>query len=161
VQFGGVDDTFFYATMFAQGVMAAVGGPVLGLLIARWLPRRGVAPISVVLVVLVTILMQGLFEWTRVWRVVWPWTHFYGPMGVAGDGDRFVVMTGSPLLYNGYLVALCTLGLVLALLRDPDADRRGLLRVAGAVTVVAVVLLVLTILGGYDRTLVNPLPSGR
>ena len=161
VQFGGVDDGFFYATMFAQGVMAAVGGPILGLLIGRWLPRRGVAPVAVVLMVLVTIVMQGLFESTRPWRVVWPWTHFYGPMGVDGDSDRFVVMTGSPLLYVGYLVALCALGLLVALLRDPDADRRALLRVTGGVAALALLLLVLTILGGYDHTLVNPLSSGR
>lgn len=161
VQFGGVEDGFFYATMFAQGVMAAVGGPILGLLIGRWLPRRGVAPVAVVLMVLVTIVMQGLFEWTRTWRVVWPWTHFYGPMGVVEDSDRFLVLTGSPLLYVGYLVALCTLGLLLALLRDRDADRRPLARAAGIVAAVALVLLVLTISGGYDHTLVNPLPAGR
>jgi hypothetical protein len=159
VQFGGVDDGFFFATMFAQGVMAAVGGPVLGLLIGRWLPRRGVAPVAVVLIVLVTIVMQGLFESTRSWRVVWPWTHFYGPMGAAEDADRFVVLTGSPYVYVAYLAALCVLGLLLALLRDPDADRRRLARVAGAVAAVALALLVLTIVGGYDQTLVNPLSS--
>jgi len=161
VQFGGVDDSYIYATMFAQGVMAAVGGPLLGLMIGRWLPRRGVAPVVMVLMVLVTIVMQGIFEWTRSWRVVWPWTHFYGAMGVPGDSDRFMVLTGSPFLYVGYLVALCALGLLIALLRDPEADRRGLVRATVAVAAAAVVLLVLTIVGGYDHTLVNPLSSGR
>ena len=31
-----------YAVLFTQGVIPAVGGPMLGLVLARWLPQRGV-----------------------------------------------------------------------------------------------------------------------
>jgi len=161
VPFGPVDDGFVYATLFAQGVMASVGGPILGLVIGRWVPKRGAAPVAVVLMVLVTILMQGIFELNRSWREVWPWTHFYGPFGVEGDPDRALVLTGSPYLYVGYLAALCAIGVLVAMLRDNESDRRGLLRLLAAVGVVALALLALTITGGYDDTLVNPLPSGR
>lgn len=160
VPFGPVTDTFIYATIFAQGVMAAVGGPILGLVIGRWVPRRGAAPVAVVLMVLVTIVMQGIFEFSRFWREVWPWTHFYGPMGIDGDPNRALVLTGSPYLYVGYLAALCAIGVLVAMLRDEEADRRGLLRVLSIVGLVAVLLLVLSITGGFDDTLVNPLPSG-
>jgi len=161
VPFGPVDDGFVYATVFAQGVMASVGGPILGLVIGRWISKRGAAPVAVVLMVLVTILMQGLFEFNRSWREVWPWTHFYGPFGGDGDPDRALVLTGSPYLYVGYLAALCIIGVLVAMLRDDESDRRGLLRLLAVVGVAAVVLVVFTITGGYDDTLVNPLPSGR
>jgi hypothetical protein len=161
VPFGPVTDGYVYATIFAQGVMASVGGPVLGLVIGRWIPRRGAAPVAVVVMVLVTIVMQGIFELNRSWREVWPWTHFYGPFGTGGDLDRALVLTGSPYLYVGYLAVLCVIGVLVAMLRDDESDRRGLFRLLVVVGVVAVVLVVLTITGGYDETLVNPLPSGR
>lgn len=161
VPFGSVTDGYVYATLFAQGVMASLGGPVLGLVIGRWIPRRGAAPVAVVVMVLVTIVMQGIFEFNRSWREVWPWTHFYGPFGTEGDPDRALVLTGSPYLYVGYLAVLCVIGVLVAMLRDDESDRRGLLRLLAVVGVVAVVLVVLTITGGYDETMVNPLPSGR
>lgn len=161
VPFGGVSDSYVYAVVFAQGVMAAVGGPILGLMIGRWLPRRGVTPIAVVVTVLVTIVMQGLFESTRYWREIWPWTHFYGPMGIKGDPDRALVMTGSPYWYIAYLAALCVVGFLIALLKDDEAPSRRLVRAVAGAGVVAAVLCVLTITGGYDEEQVNPVPSAR
>ena len=159
VPFGPVEDSYVYAVMFAQGVMASVGGPILGLVLARWVPRRGVAPVAVVVLVLVTILMQGLFEVTRSWREVWPWTHFYGPIGVEGDPDRAIVMPGSPYWYIAYQTTLCALGVLVALLRDDESERRRLARATGVVGVLAVVLLAVTITGGFEQTLVNPVAT--
>lgn len=161
VPFGPVGDGFLYATMFAQGVMSCIGGPLLGLVIGRWLPKRGVAPVALVLMVLVTILMQGLFEFTRAWRVVWPWTHFHSPIGVEGDPNRWAVLPGSPYWYVGYQAALCVIGVLVAMLRDPESERRGVVRAVLIAVVVALGLLTLTMIGGYDETLYNPLPSGR
>lgn len=159
VPFGDVSDTFVYMVMFDEGVLAAVGGPLLGLVIARWIPRRGAAPVAVVLMVLVTILMQGIFEATEQWRQVWPWTHFYGPVGVEGDPDRWVVLTGSPYWYAAYLVALCVIGVLVALYRDEESPRGRLRTVILLAVGVAAVLCVLAMAGGYDETLVNPLPG--
>jgi hypothetical protein len=161
IPFAGMSDAYVYAVLFAQGVMAALGGPVLGLVIGRWWPRRGAAPVAVVVLVLVTILMQGLFASTRVWREIWPWTHFFGPVGVPGDANRTLILTGSPFWYVAYLAALCVIGVLVALLRDDEAPRRGLVRVLAGTGVVAVILCVLTITGGYDETQVNPLPSAQ
>jgi hypothetical protein len=161
IPFGPVDDSFIYATMFAQGVMSCIGGPLLGLVIGRWLPQRGVAPVAVVLVVLVTILMQGLFDFNERWREIWPWVHFHGPTGIDGDPDRWSVLTGSPYWYIGYQAALCVIGVLVAMLRDAESDRRRLVQALAVVGVVALALLALTITGGYDEVLHNPLPSGR
>ncbi|MGN0065198.1 MAG: hypothetical protein ACI379_13250, partial [Nocardioides sp.] len=81
VPFGPLSDAHVLTVMFALSVVPALGGPLLGLLVARWLPRRGATPVAVVLLVIVTILLQGNFEQTWRWHVVWPWTYWYGPLG--------------------------------------------------------------------------------
>jgi hypothetical protein len=91
--FGGVSDGWAYANLIALGLIPSLGGPVLGLLLARWVPRRGAAPLFAVLVVAETIIMQGLFEPLRYARLVAPWTYFTGPYGVPGDADRIMILT--------------------------------------------------------------------
>ena len=157
--FGPADDGFVLATMFAQGVMSCIGGPLLGLLLARWFPRRGIAPVAAVVLVLVTILLQGLFEITRAWREIWPWTHFHGPLGVSDDPDRWAVLPGSPYWYIGYLVALCVLAVFVAMYRDEESDRTRLRSIILGTLAVAAVLVALTMLGGVDGTVVSHVPS--
>ena len=157
--FGPVTETFVYASMFLQGVMACIGGPILGLVIGRWLPRRGVAPVLSVVVVLVTMVMQPLFTWAEQWRQVWVWVHYYAASGVEGDGDRAVALTGSPYLHIGYLALLCVLGVLVAMYRDAEADRNGLRTLILGVAGAAAVVCVLAMLGGLDERLPNPVPS--
>ena len=159
IPFGPVGDGFVYAGMFVEGVMACIGGPVLGLVIGRWLPGRGVAPVVAVVLVPVTIVMQPLFESVERWRVFWVWVHFYGPVGVDGDADRAAILTGSPYLHIAYLAALCVLGVLVALHRDPESDRSRLRTAILGVVAVAAVLAVLSMLGGEDERVPNPIPS--
>ena len=157
--FGPATETFIYAGMFIEGVVACVGGPLLGLVIGRWLPRRGVAPVLSVVVVLVTMVMQPLFTWAEQWRQVWVWVHYYAPEGVEGDGDRAVALTGSPYLHIGYLALLCALGVLVAMYRDTEADRTRLRTLIFGVAGVAAVVCVLAMFGGLDERLPNPIPS--
>ncbi|MFG1813841.1 hypothetical protein ACGFIF_08765 [Kribbella sp. NPDC049174] len=157
--FGGIEDGWVVANLIALGVMPALGGPVLGLLIGRWLPRRGVAPLFAVLLVAETIIMQGLFEPLRYIRLVAPWTYFAGPYGVDGDADRMMVLTGSPQWYCVYLLVLCALGVVLALLHDRERPRGQLLVALGVIVALAVVTAVLAITTGVPEVMINPLPS--
>jgi hypothetical protein len=41
--FGEVGDGWVYAMLFALGTLSALGGPILGLIVGRWLPFRGAA----------------------------------------------------------------------------------------------------------------------
>lgn len=159
VPFGSMTDTFVFASMFAEGVTGAVGGPLLGLVIARWWPRRWVAPVVSVVVVLVTMVMQPLFDWAASWRHVWVWVHFYGAGGTDADPDRAVRFSGSPYLYIAYLFTLCALGVLVALYRDPEVDRHRLRAQILAVALLAAVLSGLAMAVGPDETLVNPLSS--
>jgi hypothetical protein len=157
--FGEHSELDFYAAMFAEGVTPAVGGPLLGLVIARWLPGRGIAPLLAVVVVIVTVVMQPLFEWAERPRLAWVWTHFYGLGGIEGDSERMVALSGSPYFYIGYQVTLCVLAVLVAMYRDPEGDRAGLRRRIVAVIAAAAVLCSLAVLVGPDTAEPSPVPS--
>jgi hypothetical protein len=159
VPFGEVGDAWVYAVLLSLGTLPAVGGPVLGLVVGRWLHFRGAGLVSAVLLVLGTVVMQGLVEPLRFVRVFWPWTYFGGPYGTDGDAERWLILTGSPAWYAAYLVALCVLGVLVAVLHDREVDRTRLLPALGVVAGAAVVLGVLAMTQGVQSTMVNPLPS--
>jgi hypothetical protein len=159
IPFGGVDDGWVYAVLFALGAISAAGGPILGLVVGRWLHFRGGAAVSVVLLVMVTIVMQGLIVPLRFIRVVTPWTYFGGPYGVEDDPDRWIIMTGSPQWYCAYLIALCVAGVIVAMLHDREQPRQRLVRALVGVGVVAAVCCLLAMTQGVQETMVNPISS--
>jgi hypothetical protein len=157
----GVSNLFIYAEMFGDGVMCALGGPLLGLLLARYLPKRGVAAIASVLLVLVTIMLQGNFAGGQPYRVFWFWTYFIGQLGWGADADgsiHFKTAPGNPFIWVLYLLVVCALGVVVAVFHDPESDRIRLRKVALGLGGLALVLGVLTVYVGYTDVLVNPVP---
>lgn len=151
----GVTSTFVFAEMFGDGVLCAVGGPLLGLLLARYLPRRGVAAVASILLVIVTILLQGgLVGGDQPYRVLWFWTYFLSQGGDGGEW-HFTTYPGNPYLWVLYLVALCALGLVVAVRHDPESDRATLDKVAIGLVVLALALGVLTMTVGFTDGVMN------
>lgn len=159
IPFGEVGDGWSYAVLFALGALPCAGGPILGLVIGRWLPFRGAGAISAVVLILVTIVMQGMIEPLRFVRVVMPWTYFGGPYGIEGDPERHLIFTGSPAWYSAYLVALCALGVLVAVLHDAEQPRQRVIRAVAVVGALAVVLCLLAMTTGVQEVLVNPLPT--
>jgi hypothetical protein len=157
--FGGVGDGWAYGVMFSLGVVSCVGGPVIGLLLARWFPRRGVAVVTAVLLVIAVMVMQGNIESLRYVRVVMPFTWFGNLFGTAGDPDRMVILTGSPLWYSAYLLGLCVLGVLVALYRDRERPRGRLRRTIWVTLAVTVLLCGLAMTQGVQETMVNPVPT--
>jgi hypothetical protein len=157
VPFGPISNGYVFVVMFALGVVPAASGPILGLVIARWVPRRGVTALAAVVVVLVTILLQGNFMSTWHWRVVWPWTGWYGPFGWNTGSGHWLGLPGSPQMWLVYLLAVCALGVLAAVYHDPEADRATLRKVIAGVLVVAVVAVVLTMTLGVHEALYNPI----
>ena len=158
----GVSDAFVHAEMFGDGVICAVGGPLLGLLLARYLPRRGVAAVASVLLVLVTILLQGgLVGGEQPYRVFWFWTYFLDP---AAEGEPRVAPLQAPCPATrssgcSTCWSLCALGLVVAVRHDPESDRATLDKVAIGLGALAVVLGVLTMTVGYTESSRQPRTS--
>ena len=159
----GVSAAFVAAQGFGNGVIAAVGGPILGLVLARYISRRGVAVIAAVVMVVITMLLQGNFAGGQPYRVWWVWTYFVGQVSQGWPSDpeavwHMATAPGNPFIWLGYLAVLCALGVVLAALHDRDASRTTLARVALALVAAALVLGVLTMTVGFTDVAMNPLP---
>jgi hypothetical protein len=152
----GISDAFVHAQQFGDGVVCAVGGPILGLVLARYVPRRGVAPVASVLLVIATILLQGsLVGGDQPYRVFWVWTYFLTQRSV-DDVWHIGTLPGNPFIWVLYLLVLCALGVVMAVRHDPESDRAALTRAALGLTALAVVLGVLTMTVGFTDAVISP-----
>jgi hypothetical protein len=152
----GISSAFVHAEQLGDGVVCAVGGPILGLVLARYLPRRGVAAVASVLLVIATILLQGsLVGGEQPYRVFWVWTYFLTQRSADGVW-HMGTLPGNPFIWVLYLVALCALGIVVAVRHDPDSDRVALTRVALALSALVLVLGVLTMTVGFTEAATNP-----
>jgi hypothetical protein len=152
----GISSAFVHAEQFGDGVVCAVGGPILGLVLARYLPRRGAAAVASVLLVIATILLQGsLVGGEQPYRVFWVWTYFLTQRSIDGVW-HMGTLPGNPFIWVLYLVALCALGLVVAVRHDPDSDRVALTRVALALSALVVVLGGLTMTVGFTEAVTSP-----
>jgi hypothetical protein len=156
----GISSAFVHAEQFGDGVVCAVGGPILGLVLARYLPRRGTAPVASVLLVMATILLQGsLVGGDQPYRVFWFWTYFLTQRSV--DGVWHIgTLPGNPFIWVLYLLALCALGVVLAVRHDLESDRVALTKVALGLSVLVVVLGVLTMTVGFTEAVISPQVCG-
>jgi hypothetical protein len=122
------------AALVAMGPVAALGGPLLGVAVARWAPFRGSALLGVVTLVFLTAVPS---ESPSPWRVLSAWPILVNEY-VDEDGGPIVrsslVPGVEPIWVLGFLLCLCGLAVVAALLRDAE-HRRGLLGAGAALTV--------------------------
>ena len=137
----------------AAAVVAAYGGPVLGVVVGRWLRWSGAPLVVAVLLVALTIVGSGLIEAVRPFRQVMPWTSWYGGDNGAG-ADLYY--PGNPRWWLLYTICLCLLAVVAALLHDRELPRRRLQVAAAVLLVVAVATCVASITTGPQQTQVSP-----
>ena len=157
VPFGPVSDGYVFVVMFALGVVPARRRPdprppdrPLGAPPGRRSSRSGPAragddPDA-----------GQLPASTWHWRVVWPWTYWYGPVGWDTGTGHWAVLPGSPQLWVVYLLAVCALGVLAAIYHDPESDSVRLRMLIAGVVVVAAVALTLTMTLGVGETVYNP-----
>ncbi len=151
-----MSDAWVAAVWLALGAVSCLGGPILGVVVARRSDRAAAPIVTTVGLVVAVIVFQGLFEPLRRVRVVLPWTYWGGPFGIDGDPQRSLVLSGAPGWWLVYLVVLCVIGAVVAVRSDPDArSPRGRVALLGLV-VVAVVSAALAMWTGTPETLVSP-----
>jgi hypothetical protein len=114
------------AWQLAQGPIMLLGGGLLGLLAARLLPAWVAGPLALILGVAWVGTFSASFGLTMLAPVI-EWIEYH-------EDSRVVVEPGSLAWHNAYLLGLCGLGLVAALLTLPG--RRRALLVAGSLLVV-------------------------
>jgi hypothetical protein len=132
------------ATLVAMGPVAALGGPLLGVAVARWAPFRGSALIGVVTLVFLTALPS---EEASPGRLLSAWPVLVDEY--VDDGGGAIVRSSfvpgvEPVWALAYLLCLCGLAVVAALLRDPE-HRRPLLGAGAVLGVGAVACFLLAV----------------
>jgi hypothetical protein len=140
------------AVLVGQIVMPALGGPLLGVALGRWVRFPGAAFVLFLLlygwVSLVTIVSMSHPDsaLVAVLRLFAPFAFFTSTENGAG----VTAWRGSPWFFIGWQLALCAIAVLVALLRGAEGHVRS--RIIGTLTiaaVAAVILLVLAATGGF------------
>jgi hypothetical protein len=133
--FGYEPDLTILAILLADAVLASLGGPLLGVAVARWAPFRGSALLGMVLLLFIVMSASSL---PAPWFAIAPWAIFWNEHLEGGVYQSSWVPTSvSPVWYCGYLACLCGLAVVAALARD-RGHRRRLLVIAGVLASVGI-----------------------
>jgi hypothetical protein len=133
-------------------LLAALGGPLLGIAVARWW-RWPMAGTVVAIVLVAWCVTTNLFT-TDVPRTVF---HLAGPftlMVTGADSEQAFRQAGSWPWHLAYIASLCALAALAALLHGATGRRRTLILRAGwSVAGLAVVLLLVSALTGPEGVL--------
>jgi hypothetical protein len=166
-EYAGYDAFDRFLITLVIPVVACVGGPLLGVVVGRWLRFRGAALLAVVVVCLwsstcayISQDLEGASLTSRLLHLLTPYTSFLETNSNGGAPTLVTSFTGSPFWFLVWTVALCGLAATAALLRGADgAVRRTVLGWFAGSAVVAVVALVLGVTTGA-QTLVQYTPDG-
>ena len=144
------------AVLVGQIVIPALGGPLLGVALGRWVRFPGAAFVLFLLIYgwvsLVTILTMSHASsaLVAVLRLFAGFTFF----ALHSDAGGVTAWRGSPWFFLGWQLALCAIAVLVALLRGAEGRvRTRIIRALGIAGVAALILLVLAALGGFTYPL--------
>lgn len=168
--YGTLSRADVWAVILGNTVVAALGGTLLGIAAGRWWHFRGSAAALVLGVVIWCFGIFGAFsaegvppEWTRWFRLLAPVNYFSNPApGVPGQNGLAGsdILTGSPWWYLVWLLTLCGLAAIAALLKGSEGTtRRRLVRLGAAALVVSALTYGLAAAGGNSHV-VRTYPDG-
>jgi hypothetical protein len=153
------------AIVLSMAAVAAAGGPLLGIMSARWLRFPGAVVVPVVAVSAWSIVGNG---WTAnnqdslgwlVVRLFSPFA-FFTTLDTDGGQHRLESWRGNPWFFLLWVVLLCAFAVVVALLKGSEGAVRASLRKALLVTVVlALAALALAVVTGPDHASISS-PTG-
>ena len=143
--FGDYPAVDMLAMLLAMGPVATLGGPLLGVAVARWAPFRGSALLGVIVLVVATAMPASDSHGSDV-RMASAWPVLEDERVVDGKIVSTTIVPGiEPVWVLGWVVCLCGLAVVAALLKDPGHRRALLVTGAGLlVSAVACYLLALS-----------------
>ena len=145
------------AVLVGQIVVPALGGPLLGVALGRWVRFPGAAFVLFLIlygwVSLVTILSMSHQDSTpvTVLRLFAPFA-FFTYTGNAAPQAPITAWRGSPWFFLGWQLALCAIAVLVALLRGAEGRTRSrIIRALGIAGAAAAIMLVLAALGGFTH----------
>jgi hypothetical protein len=162
--YGTLSRADVWATVIGNTVVACVGGTLLGVAAGRWWHFRGSSVVTVLSVTVWSMGVLGIFSaagsgsaWNR-------WVRLFTPVGLfssaAPDGNGVDTLTGSPWWYLAWLVTLCALAAIAALLKGSEGrTRRRLVRLGAAALAVSALTYGLAAAGGNSQP-VRTFPDG-
>jgi hypothetical protein len=144
-------------------LLASIGGPLLGVAAARWWRFPGAPAVLFIVVLLVVMTSMGFYveapssRWMTALRMITPFTQF---TSAETHNTELHSWLGSPWPYAGWLVCLCVLAVLGALLKGAEgAARQRILRAGLVVGLVGLVFVVLATALGPDYSTLHT-PSG-
>jgi hypothetical protein len=144
------------AVLVGQIVVPALGGPLLGVALGRWVRFPGAAFVLFLVlygwVSLVTILSMSHANsaFVAVLRLFAPFAFFTDQADFGG----VTAWRGSPWFFIGWQLALCAIAILVALLRGAEGRTRSrIIRALGIAGATALILLALAALGGFTHPL--------
>jgi hypothetical protein len=146
------------AIILGQTAVASLGGPLLGIAAARWFRFPGAIVVAPLAVLTWTVVTNG---WTAnnqnstgwlVARLFSPFAFFHTLDTDAGKPHAVESWRGEPWFFLVWLVLLCVLAAVVAMLRGSEGVARDRLRrVLGGVVVLALAGFALAVVTGPDH----------
>jgi hypothetical protein len=150
-----------FAILASELAVSALGGPLLGIAVARWVRSFWVLPALLIFVYVwvslanaLTVKHESSFAFVLL-RMLTPYAYFLshhpGSLGIE-------TWRGSPWFFLGWQLCLCALCVTAALLRDATAAfRQHLLAAVIVITAIAVAMYVLAATGGLGHAVIlNP-----
>ena len=154
--FGPFSPSARIAVLVGQIVMPALGGPLLGVALGRWVRFPGAAFVLFLVIFgwveLVTIpaLSHPDSAPLTVLRLFSPFAFFT----LRADAGGVTAFRGSPWFFIGWQLALCAIAVLVALLRGAEGRvRTRIVRSLGVAGVAALILLVLAATGGFTHAI--------
>jgi hypothetical protein len=145
------------AVLVSQVAIPALGGPLLGIALGRWVRAGWVAPALFLIIVGWVMLANGLADTYRnalpvlLMRMFAPFTFF-----TTWTGGGVETWRGSPFAFLGWQLCLCALAVTVALLRDAERMlRRRLLVCLFVVFCLAAVTYALAVTGGLQHAVIT------
>ena len=141
------------AVLVGQIVVPALGGPLLGVALGRWVRFPGAA----------FVLFLVIFGWVQLVTILTISRPDSAPIAVLRLFSPFAFFTlhadagvtawrGSPWFFIGWQLALCAIAVLVALLRGAEGRTRSrIIRALGVAGVAAAILLVLAGRGGFTH----------
>jgi hypothetical protein len=142
------------AVLVGQIAVPALGGPLLGVALGRWVRFPGAAFVLFLVlygwVSLVTILSMSHQNsaFVAVLRLFAPFAFFTD----TGDTGGVTAWRGSPWFFLGWQLALCAIAVLVALLRGAEGPVRArIIRALAIAGAAALILLVMAATGGFTH----------
>jgi len=142
------------AVLVGQMVVPALGGPLLGVALGRWVRFPGAAFVLFLIIYgwvsLVTIVTMSHPDSlpVAVLRLFSPFAFF----SLHSDAGGVTAWRGSPWFFIGWQLALCAIAVLVALLRGAEGRVRTRVRALVLAAVAALVMLGLAAAGGFTHT---------